>query len=67
MLLDKVITATLLEKSNMLSVNQLNAQIKFLEIWKESEKKRRDYLIILNVTLNPLKQLIVVKMSESDI
>ena len=31
-LLDKVSTATLLEKSNMLSVNQL--KIKLLEIWK---------------------------------
>ena len=33
-LLDKVSTKSLLEQSNMLSVNQLNAQINLLEIWK---------------------------------
>ena len=31
---DKVSTASLLEKYNMLSINQLNAKAKLLEIWK---------------------------------
>ena len=31
---DKVSTASLLEKFNMLSINQLNANAKLLEIWK---------------------------------
>ena len=33
-LIDKINTKTLLEKVNMLSVNQLNAQIKLTEVWK---------------------------------
>ena len=31
---DRVPTASMLQKSGMLSVNQLNAQVKLLEIWK---------------------------------
>ena len=41
---DRVSTASLLQKFNMLSVNQLNAQVKLLEIWKA-----------LNVKEYPLK------------
>ena len=33
-LLDKISTAKLLEETNMMSINQLNAQIKIMEIWK---------------------------------
>ena len=31
---DKVSTKSMLEKHNLLSINQLNAQIKLTEIWK---------------------------------
>ena len=41
---DRVSTAYLLEKFNMLSVNQINAQSKLLEVWKA-----------LNVPKYPLK------------
>ena len=34
-LLDKISTKTLLERSKMLSVNQLNAQIKLVEVWND--------------------------------
>ena len=43
-LLDKISTKTLLSNVNMLSVNQLNAQIKITEVWKA-----------LNDTNRPLK------------
>ena len=33
-LLDKISTASLLAKTNMMSVNQMNCQIKIQEIWK---------------------------------
>ena len=32
--LHKISTAKLLEETNMMSINQLNAQIKIMEIWK---------------------------------
>ena len=36
-LLDKVNTVTLMQATNMLSVNQINAQIKIQEIWTQSD------------------------------
>ena len=33
-LIDKISTMSLLAKANMLSVNQINAQVKILEVWK---------------------------------
>ena len=42
---DKICTKSLLELSNMLSVNQLNAQIKLSEMWKANFKENYPLII----------------------
>ena len=45
-LLDKITTKTLLENVNMLSVNQMNDQIKITEVWKACQEQNHPLKIV---------------------
>ena len=54
---DKIITKSMLEKHNMLSVNQINAQIKITELWKVVNDEDHPFKINKAISESELDQL----------
>ena len=66
-LIDKVNTKVLLDKLNMLSVNQINAQIKITEAWKNSQDIDYPLKFIPSIKLRPDKYNNMIEFGKSDL